>query len=104
MKKNMYLFSMMAIIIWTCLLSSPSAFAQAPGKMSYQAVVRDAADNLVTDQEVGMQISILQGATDGTPVYAETHQPATNANGLVTLEIGSGTVTTGSMADIDWSS
>jgi len=103
MKKTIYLFSMMATIIWASLFAGPSALAQAPGKMSYQAVVRDAADNLVTDQEVGMQISILQGATDGTPVYAETHQPATNANGLVTLEIGSGTVTTGSMADIDWS-
>ena len=102
MKKNMYLFSMMAIILFTCLLSSPSTFAQVPGKMSYQAVVRDAADNLVTDQEVGMQISILQGATDGTPVYVETHQPTTNANGLVTLEIGDGTVISGSMADIDW--
>lgn len=102
MKKTIYLFSMMATIIWASLLAGPSALAQAPGKMSYQAVVRDAADNLVTGQEVGMQISILQGATDGTPVYAETHQPTTNANGLVTLEIGNGTVTTGSMADIDW--
>lgn len=77
-------------------------FAQAPEKMSYQAVVRNAENALVSDTEVGLQISILQGAADGTAVYVETHTATTNENGLVSLEIGQGTASDGAFADIDW--
>ena len=34
--------------------------AQAPEKMSYQAIVRNAGNNLVTNQSIGMQIRIQQ--------------------------------------------
>jgi hypothetical protein len=77
--------------------------AQAPQKMSYQAVVRDASSNLISNQSVGVQISVLQGSVMGTPVYVETHTAATNANGLVSLEVGSGSVVAGTFATIDWS-
>jgi hypothetical protein len=50
-----------------------------------------------------MKISILQGSAAGTAVFAETQIPTTNANGLVTIEIGSGTPVTGTVAGIDWS-
>ena len=79
-------------------------FAQTPEKMSYQAVVRDSGDNLISNQPVGMQISILQGSASGTSVYVETQMPTTNVNGLVTLEIGAGTVMSGDFTTIDWAS
>jgi hypothetical protein len=82
------------------LLLTLSSFAQAPEKMSYQAVIRDASNALVTNQQVGMQISILQGST---AVYEETQTPTSNSNGLVSLEIGTGTVISGSFTAIDWS-
>ena len=82
------------------LLLTISSFAQAPEKMSYQAVIRNAANALVANQQVGMQISILQGAT---AVYEETQTPTSNSNGLVSLEIGTGTVISGSFTAIDWS-
>ena len=75
---------------------------QVPEKMSYQAVVRNTSNNLVTNQPVGMQISILQGSSTGTAVYVETQTPTSNANGLVSLEIGGGTVVSGNMATINW--
>ncbi len=83
------------------VLLTASVFAQSPQKMSYQAVVRDANDNLVTSQPVGMQISILQGSASGTAVYVETQTPTTNANGLVSLEIGTG-ATSDDFSAIDW--
>ena len=80
-----------------------STFAQAPEKMSYQAVIRDATGNLISNQAVGIQISILQTTVEGTAVYVETQTPTTNTNGLLSLEIGTGTIVTGSFTAIDWS-
>jgi hypothetical protein len=49
-----------------------------------------------------MQISILQGSANGTAVYVETQTPTTNTNGLVSLEVGGGTVLSGNFSTIDW--
>ena len=84
------------------LLLTSVFFAQAPQKMSYQAVIRNATNNLVVSQSVGMKISILQGAVTGTAVYTETQNATSNVNGLVSLEIGGGTVVTGTFATINW--
>lgn len=90
--------------IITTIFLMVNTFAQAPEKMSYQAVVRDEAGALVSNQLIGMQISILQGGALGTAVYMETQTPTTNNNGLVTLEIGTGSVVSGNFTTIDWSS
>jgi len=90
------------ITIFAAVLITANVFAQAPQKMSYQAVVRDAGNALVTSTAVGMQISILQGSPTGTAVYVETQTPSTNANGLVSLEIGTGTLVSGDFTTIDW--
>ena len=58
---------------FTFIFASLVAFSQAPNAMSYQAVIRDANNNLVSNQSVGMQISILQGSANGSSVYTETN-------------------------------
>jgi formylglycine-generating enzyme required for sulfatase activity len=83
------------------LLATFTSFAQAPNRISYQAEVRNSSNNLVINQLVGIRISILQGSNVGASVYTETHTPTTNANGLVSLQIGGGT-TTGNFATINW--
>ncbi len=89
-------------IFFATLLFTTVLFAQAPEKLSYQAVVRDANSSLITNQAVGMKISILQYSTSGNAVYIETHTRTSNINGLVSLEIGSGNVLTGSISGINW--
>ena len=81
---------------------SAASFSQAPEKLTYQAIIRNAVNGLVSNQTVGMRISILQGSASGSVVYAETQQTSTNFSGLVTLEIGTGTVVSGSFSTIDW--
>ncbi len=76
--------------------------AQAPQKFSYQTVVRNASNQLLVGQTIGIKISILQGIANGSAVYAETHAPQTNANGLATLEIGGGILLSGNFANINW--
>ncbi len=78
-------------------------FAQAPQKFTYQAVVRNESNTLVRGT-VGVRITILQGGANGTMVYQETHTANTNANGLMTLQIGGGTILNGDFAAIDWAS
>lgn len=89
---------------FTIILFVSEVFAQLPEKMSYQAVVRNNDDALVTNTEIGMQISILQGSTFGASVYVETQTSTTNANGLVSIEIGGddATVLHGNFSEIDW--
>ena len=92
-------------ILVALLLTAP-LWAQVPQRMSYQAVIRDVNNNLVTNQTIGMRVSIIQGAVGmETEVYKELYNPnpQTNANGLVTIEIGSGIPQTGTFETIDWS-
>lgn len=98
------LFYLVAIIISSHFLHS-STFAQTPDKLSYQAVIRNTSNQLLANKEVGMKISILQGTASGSPVYVEIFNPnpVTNANGLVSVEIGSGIPLSGNFGTIDWS-
>lgn len=91
------LFTILATVLLTV-----TVFSQSPEKMSYQAVIRDGSNALIANQAVGMQISILQGSINGTAVYVETQTPTTNANGLVSIEIGAGTAVSGNFANINW--
>jgi len=89
-------------LILIFIATSLSVMAQAPDKISYQAIVRNSSDQILTNQSVGIQISLLEGSTSGNAIYVETQNPTTNNNGLLSIEIGTGTNTTGIFSDIDW--
>ncbi|AXT54264.1 hypothetical protein D1815_00365 [Aquimarina sp. AD1] len=96
---------MKKLFISLCLLIiTTSIYAQAPEKLSYQAIIRDASDALVINASISVQISIVQGSATGTTVYSEVHNPMTNFTGVVSLLIGDGTVVSGSLNGIDWGS
>ncbi len=91
-------------ILMICIVVSIATYAQAPQKMSYQSVLRNTTGQLLVNQSVGLKISILQGSASGTVVYAETQSATTNAFGLISIQVGAGTVVSGSMSAIDWGS
>lgn len=76
--------------------------AQAPSTFSYQAVVRDAAGEVLPNQNTGIKISIISGTPSGIVVYSETHQALTNSFGLINIEVGGGTPVTGTFSGILW--
>lgn len=83
------------LTIFASVACSASLIAQAPQKMTYQAVVRNSSNALVQNSTIGMKVTLLQGSATGTVVYVETHAPRTNENGLLNIEIGGGKVDTG---------
>ena len=86
------------------LMAAVLSFAQIPQTMSYQAVVRDGDNALVISKPVSIELSILRGSDEGTVVYAEKHDATTNANGLISLELGNGEqISETAFSQIDWS-
>lgn len=93
-------FTTLIAILLFCVAS---VFAQAPEQFTYQAVVRTASNSLVANTQVGLRVNILQGSAAGNIVYSESHVTITNANGLLTVNIGGGNVLYGNFEEIDWS-
>jgi hypothetical protein len=76
--------------------------AQSPQAIPYQAIVRNASGNIISNQAVKLRFSIHDSLATGTVVYKEIHTLSTNAQGLVNVNIGQGSVQTGSFASIIW--
>lgn len=80
-----------------------STFSQAPEMFSYQAVLRGNDNQVITNQDVSMEISILLGSpTEGKPVYTEIHQINTSEEGVISITIGEGELQEGKFSEIDW--
>jgi hypothetical protein len=80
MKKIYFLFVFVLVVT--------NVFAQLPGNISYQAVIRNANNNLVTNQNIRVRLSILNAPTSTTPLWQEVQTPNTNDNGLISLQLG----------------
>jgi hypothetical protein len=90
-----------SLIIALSLLSW-GVWGQAPQKMSYQSVMRNANNTVIAKCTVGLRISILQGGPTGTAVYSETHITPTDQNGLLSVQIGTGENKVGIFSLIEW--
>lgn len=78
-------------------------FAQTPGYFNYQAVVRNNAGELITNQSVDVQISIIDNSPTGATLYTEEHSKTTSLNGILNLKVGDGIASLGTFSDINWS-
>jgi len=85
----------LATILCACL-----AIAQVPQTMNFQALIRNAENEVVTNQQVDVEVRVLNASQ--TAVYVETHSVTTSSGGVATMEIGAGTPVSGSFAAIDW--
>jgi hypothetical protein len=88
--------------LYLLLLLNVFAFAQTQEKISYQAVIQS-NNIIISNKSLGIQINILQGSVNGASVYQESHIVTSNANGLISLEIGEGTNKSGSFLNVEWS-
>lgn len=90
------------LILSACLCLS--ANAQPPQAFNYQAVARNASGGIISNQQIGIRLSILDGSSTGPSQYTETHQVSTNQFGLFKLAVGTGSPVSGNFSTITWSS
>ncbi|MEL6667670.1 MAG: hypothetical protein AAFP08_01795 [Bacteroidota bacterium] len=82
-----------------------TSIAQAPESINYQAVFRDGAGQLITNESLNIVVAITADTTGPSIAvdYGENHQLSTNAFGQLELELGAGNNPTGELSDLDWS-
>ncbi len=103
MKQTMNYFTVILCLILTA--GNLAAQSAPPQAFNYSGVARNASNNPIANQIIGVQLSILKGnAATGAVVYKENHSTNTDALGLFNLAVGTGAVQTGVFANIDWSS
>lgn len=90
------------ILLFLFLAITFKLHAQSPEKMSYQAIIRAQDNSLVLNSNISLNIIIHQSTASGKVVYQESHSVRSNNNGLVSLEIGTGTIITGNFSTIAW--
>lgn len=88
------------IILAFCGLTA--VIAQPPQSFMYQSLLRNSRGTVLGNQRISAKVRILKASANGTAVYEETQSTTSDASGVITLEVGSGTVVTGNFANIDW--
>jgi hypothetical protein len=94
--------ALLLLCLITGLFQTNFVQAQTPQAIPYQAVARNAAGVPLASQSIRVRFSIRDSLIAGTIVYRETHSVTTNALGLFNLNVGKGTVVTGTFAAINW--
>jgi len=95
MKTLKHIITLLIILLFTI----PS---MAQNGINYKAIVKDGSGNILPNTSITVQFKILQSALL-IEVYTESHVTMTDANGLMIVNIGEGTIISGDYATIDWS-
>jgi hypothetical protein len=79
-----------------------TAICQEPESFNYQATVRNSEGEIIAEQTILIQFSILKGTVSGGVVYSEKQTVTTSEDGLISLSIGEGTREIGDLKSINW--
>ncbi|MEM6349098.1 MAG: hypothetical protein AAF927_34750, partial [Bacteroidota bacterium] len=97
-----YLKTILGMLLLSLAIYSPIS-AQNRG-VNYQAVARDAGNNLMVNQALNVKFYIRIATDNGAIAYQENHSTMTNEYGLFNLVIGGGTAVVGTFESVDWNS
>ncbi len=104
MKKNLtrILLAALALVALLPAYAQVSATSAAPQGINYQSVARNSAGQILTNQPIGLQISIHDSTSAGAIVYQEHHTVVTNAFGTFSVVVGGGSIILGNFGGIQW--
>jgi hypothetical protein len=89
-------------VLQTLVLLLAMFTATAQQGINYKAIIHDDNGDPLANATITVQFTILENGT--IEVYKESHNPTTDANGILIVNIGEGTPISGSFATIDWGS
>ena len=94
----------LVLLIFTIVVSTQNNYSQnSPQGVNYQATVRGAEGDLITNQNVNFRFNVMFNSQTSSPIYSEEHYVPTDDIGQVNLIIGQGTAISGEFQSIDWS-
>ena len=78
------------------------AQASAPNGFNYQAVVRNAAGNIMPSQRINLRFTLHKDSLNGASNFIETDSAVSSPQGIFTVVIGGGNIVAGSFDSIHW--
>ncbi len=95
------------LLLACCLFVAGTAVAQPPAGINFQAVAKDAMNNVAKNRPIYVKIAIFQkSVVNGINVWEEAFETTSNDDGLFLVVIGQGTKTSGTLLSgidkIDW--
>lgn len=78
------------------------AWAQTPQSFSFQGLARGTNGNPISKSTIAIRASIINNTANGTLLYQERFTQLTDTFGLFNINIGTGSVLSGTFATIDW--
>ncbi len=91
-------------IVLILLFCAGLSFAQSDQGFNYQAVVQNSDGEIIKDDFVSLRFWILKGSSNGDILYRESHSAVyTGTEGILSLQIGTGSSDVGDFESIDWS-
>ena len=97
-----HILSALAILLITNYFVPTTCIAQAPQGIPYQAIARNASGVAIASTAVKVRFSIRDSIANGAIKYQETHNLTTSALGLFSVNVGMGTVVSGTFSGINW--
>jgi uncharacterized protein YjdB len=79
-----------------------NAQAQAPQGIPYQAAARNSSGAVLASTAISLRFTIRDSVATGAIKYRETFSVTTTAQGMFSVNVGQGTVVSGSFAGINW--
>lgn len=104
MKQNITrtLLAVVSLLLMLPTFAQMAASSAAPQGINYQSVARNAAGQILTNQPIGLQISIHDSSSAGAVIYQEHHTVVTNAFGTFSVVVGGGSIILGNFGGIQW--
>jgi hypothetical protein len=81
---------------------SASSGDMTPLLFNYQSVIRDTDGNPIKNDAVDVRIAVREDGVTGTVVYNEEHSLTSSEYGVLSLQVGGGTLLNGDFSTIDW--
>jgi hypothetical protein len=96
--------AMMNLLCFVIVMLLCTQAAKAQNTIPFQGIARDTTGALLPNQSLSLRITIHDSIASGPVVYQETDSATTNALGLFTLAIGSGSSGSYSFSSVNWGS